>query len=321
MNPKFNLALLLVFLSSLPAKTGDQPSVMPPDVRWKGNEAKFFFVNSGDTTEFWHSFSRATTLWQPGNFSMSITGDASNNRPCVVRPAGVRVVNIAQFSSTACNGGFGQGVLAVTFNQWDSVTHEMLAADISFNTAYTWNIYTGHLNSARHDFQRVAVHELGHAAGLNHSTDQTSIMFPVEGDVEQPSQNDQQTLRLKYAAPVSPAPPGEFACGSQNPHGSVVELGTLTQTTRRLGECLDGSFPSTTFWFELNAPRTINMSLVSDETEINVELISGNTGYWQSVNNGVNNKSKMIQFPIGRYFLRTWFQTSGSHYRLQWEFQ
>ncbi len=323
-NRAFALAILL--LSTLPARSQDQPT-MPPDVRWRENAARFFFVNSGDTTEFWHSFSRATTLWQPGNFTMSITGDASNNRPCFIRPTGVRIVNIAQFSSTICksndnpNGNYGPGVLAVTYNQWDSVTREMLAADIFFNTAYRFNIYTGPNIPARPDFQRTAVHELGHAAGLNHSPDSSSIMFPTISDVERPNANDQQALRTKYATPISPGPPGEFACNPSDPYTPTVELGTLTQTLFRLGECLDGSRPNRIFNFQLASPRRIKLSVLANETEINVEVISGNTGYWQSVNSGMKDKSKTVDFPAGRYWMRVWFQTSGSHYRLGWEFQ
>jgi hypothetical protein len=140
-------------------------------------------------------------------------------------------------------------------------------------------------------------------------------MYPIIGDVERPNANDQQTLRTKYATPL---PPG---CAATDPFTPVVELGTLTQTTLRLGECLDLNRPNRIFNFQLAAARKIKLSLIADESEINVEVISGNTGYWQSVNTGMKDKSKIVDFPAGRYFMRVWFQTIGSHYRLLWDFQ
>src|SRR5262249_37829706 len=45
-----------------------------------------------------------------------------------------------------------------------------------------WNWYTGSdptgIGSNQYDFQTIATHELGHALGLGHSPDASSVMFP-----------------------------------------------------------------------------------------------------------------------------------------------
>ncbi|MFD1549972.1 matrixin family metalloprotease [Levilactobacillus fuyuanensis] len=45
----------------------------------------------------------------------------------------------------------------------------------------------------------VAIHELGHAIGLEHSKSRRSIMYPLDQDHERLSAADQKTLRVLYA--------------------------------------------------------------------------------------------------------------------------
>lgn len=80
-------------------------------------------------------------------------------------------------ADTTVIGGVDQGVLGVT----------LFGGDVTLVNG--WNWYYGadptQISSTQFDFQTVATHELGHAIGLGHSTDETSVMFPYlsAGDV------------------------------------------------------------------------------------------------------------------------------------------
>jgi hypothetical protein len=59
-------------------------------------------------------------------------------------------------------------VLASTSFLVDSVTGEILEADIFFNSAFAWSVApTG--ERSRFDLQTIALHEIGHLSGLGHS--------------------------------------------------------------------------------------------------------------------------------------------------------
>src|SRR5213075_513007 len=76
-------------------------------------------------------------------------------------------VNSLAFASSFFGSSFGSNTLAITGYSYSGST--MIEADTLFNTAQPWDSYRGALRSS-FDIQRVALHELGHALGLAHST-------------------------------------------------------------------------------------------------------------------------------------------------------
>ena len=147
-------------------------------------------------------------------------------------------VNSASFSSTVFGDSFGSGVLAVTYYRTQGSTfHE---ADILFNNAQPFDSYRGDLqfNSQGKcicDIQRVFLHELGHALGLNHPDGAgqhvAAIMNSVVSDLSQLTADDEAAIQLLYEAPTpSPAPdtPGRLINISTRMHvgtGNEVLIG------------------------------------------------------------------------------------------------
>ena len=64
-------------------------------------------------------------------------------------------------------------------------------ADIVFNSAETWDVYSGSLRfDGTNEFERVALHELGHALGLNHSNANAAIMRAFMSDTDSLQSDD-----------------------------------------------------------------------------------------------------------------------------------
>jgi hypothetical protein len=104
--------------------------------------------------------------------------DAVTGVDAVTAPYGVAVTEVTDptqadvtltMDTTSAVGGYADGVLGCTTD----------AGQITIITG--WNFYAGSdttlIGSGQYDFETIVTHELGHALGLGHSTDSTSVMY------------------------------------------------------------------------------------------------------------------------------------------------
>lgn len=128
-------------------------------------------------------------------------------------------------------------VLASTSLLIDNTTGEILESDIFFNTAFQWSVASGG-EAGKFDLESVALHEIGHLAGLGHSAlgeteprpeggrrviAAEAVMFPIA----YPAGNVLgRSLRADDIAGISDLyPDGDYAAATGSVSGSVIKGG------------------------------------------------------------------------------------------------
>ncbi len=93
-----------------------------------------------------------------------------------------------------------QGISDVNFNARDP-RYSITKAEIRFDTAERWS--TGSSPAANSvSFFSVALHEIGHAIGLDHSTDLSTVMYPMNQNQQVLGAGDIQGITAIYGGPL-----------------------------------------------------------------------------------------------------------------------
>lgn len=150
-------------------------------------------LNGPTTGELQAAYLEAMTLWNTySTFHYTATTNSGYKDPC---PGSGD--NTVVFADTSCSSAFGVTTLAVQ-QTWRYGSSTSKTSTL-FNNTKQWDIYSGNWNGTA-EFKRVAVHELGHGLGLNHSGVSGAIMRPSAGNTEVPQADDIAGAAVRYDA-------------------------------------------------------------------------------------------------------------------------
>lgn len=152
-------------------------------------------VGGPTTTQLQSAYIDAMTLWNTSTtFGYLANTGGGGADPCVSPATEPR--SGVLFSATSCGDVWGGLTLAVQ-QTWFSGSSVAKTGTI-FNNTKQWDLYSGVWIPGIPEFQRVAVHELGHGLGLDHSGVGTAIMWDTAGSTEVPQTDDIQGANAIY---------------------------------------------------------------------------------------------------------------------------
>ncbi len=126
------------------------------------------------------------------------------------------------------------GTLAQAYFPAD-LNRSRIAGDVQFDSAERWEVGNALGNSA-FDIVFVAAHEIGHALGLDHSSDSSAVLYPSvspSASFDGLDADDIEAIQTLYASRSSNSIDASTNTGSTNPNtGDLPGTGTNTPTTR-----------------------------------------------------------------------------------------
>lgn len=163
--------------------------------RWLNSETLFYTDNLNGADDLWKdAFEEAAKRWNDTATSFWI-GTRRESGTGFCTSSGTNSVG---FRSTVCGDEWGENTLAVTSSYASGGF--FWKTDIIFNNTKDWTVYDGIWRFYASDFQRVAIHELGHAIGLSHLDDEDAIMYETASDSYLPQFDDYSALFSLYGS-------------------------------------------------------------------------------------------------------------------------
>lgn len=192
------VALAALVLALTPALQAAQAYKLEGE-KWATHSTSFAYVVPGRSTAFTQAVKQALADWTSATtFTYKPLNKSAN-------PCNPNLANGIGFTQKICDGSptgtaFGSSTLAVTLTSYSLPSRKYVRAATVFNAHKSFSVYSGKLRAGSTDFRRVAVHELGHALGLDHETVSgiKSIMTVFVGNIEKPQPDDIAGVKAMY---------------------------------------------------------------------------------------------------------------------------
>ena len=203
---------------------------------------------------------------------------------------------------------FGSETLAVTQSWYRVSDNRYTESDVVFNTKFSWNSYRGNTRRADGggnliDLRRVALHEFGHALGLDHPDDHgqsvAAIMNSRVGNTDSLQTDDTNGVRSIYGTPPAAAPAATDTLAA----GARLTVGqTLVSVNRRYRLLMqsDGNLvlyddvDRTAPWASNTGGISAGYALLQGDGNL-VVYDAGGTGRWASNSVGYPNARLLLQ--------------------------
>lgn len=250
----------ILFIALLSAWTANAAAFEIDGSKWFGARA-LLYINipgiAGTGASFNSAFTYAINEWNDKtSFTFSMVPQSRD--PCLNDG-----LNGVGFAADLCGSAFGGRTLAVTVRRFRNEVlgpNSIAQADIVINQAESFNVYDGPLiqfgiNGL--DLKRIAVHELGHVLGLEHSTSSQAIMAPNIGNVFQLSADDIGGVETLYGG-LSKCTVRKFTFGVIS---NALDKNDCTVDQLTVGK--SDSSPIDVYQFDIANTTTFNFSMTS----------------------------------------------------------
>jgi len=270
--------------------------------KWPTGEIEFFVDMNGTAASgiTWNTaFIAAMNDWN-AETSFNFILREEHRDPCINDG-----LNSVDFSDDFCGSAFGNSTLAVTVRRFNPAIlgePKIAEANIIIDQTKEFNVYDGKLvqfGIQGLDFRRIALHELGHAIGLDHETTNAAIMAPNISNLDRLQADDIAGAERLYDGVINCAVT-ELAFGSIN-----NALDSNDCTVRELLPGSNDTSPIDLYRFSLTKPGILSLGM-SSSTLDSVLLIADENLQVISFDNKSDNEcdsslSQLLQ--PGMYFL------------------